>query len=139
MFRMRMIGKILRQAQLGPVSIFYVVVFFGIALAISFASPDVGGFDNAVWLCFQTATTIGFGDTCTQDIAVRILLAVLSILSVFYLAIITGVVVTYVTEMVKAHNKGSLEHIAIDLENLEGKTPEELREISERVRAFRLK
>ena len=139
MFRMRMIRKILRQAQLAPVSMAYAVVFFGTALIISFMSSDVGGFGNAVWLCFQTATTIGFGDTCTQGIVERILLVALSVLSVFYVAIITGVVVAYVTEMVKAHNKGSLARIVDDLENLEGKTPDELREISERARSFRLK
>lgn len=139
MFKFRMIGKIIRQAKLGHITVAFAAIFVLCAAIIASFSPSVGGFGNAMWLCFQTATTIGFGDVSTHGLVVRIPLIVVSILSVFYLAVITGVVVAYCVEITKAQANDSLMALADDLEHLDEKTPEELREISERVRKRRMK
>ena len=138
MFKLRMIGKIIRQAKLGHITVAYALIFLGCSLGISAASPAVGGLGNALWLCFQTATTVGFGDTATQGLVVRALLVIVSTISVFYLAIITGVVVAYCTEVVKAQAKESIMRFADDLEHLEEKSPEELRALSLKVKNYRL-
>ena len=136
MFKLRMIGKIIRYANLGYVTMVYAAVFVGCALAIAVLCPEVGGFGNALWLCFQTATTIGFGDTDTSGFACRVLLVVVSVVSVFYLAVITGVVVAYCTQLLNGQAKNCLHRLVDDLEHLDGKTPEELRDISRRAREY---
>ena len=137
MFKLRMIGRILRQAKLGHITIVFLVIYALCALVVSLAYPGIGDYGDALWLCFQTVTTIGFGDMPTDNLVVRIAIVALSIVSIFYLAIITGVVVAYCIEMTKAQADESVAKFVDDLEHLDEKTPEELHEISERIAMHR--
>ena len=92
MFRLRMIGKIIRQAGLGHITLVFFGIFFLCALAVELGQPSIGSYGDALWLCFQTVTTIGFGDVPAQGALCRAALVFLSIVSIFYLAVITGVV-----------------------------------------------
>ena len=92
---------------------------------------------NALWLCFQTVTTIGFGDVPAATPLVRCTLVALSIVSVFYLAVVTGVVVAACNELVKAQANRSIVAFMDRLEHLEELDCEELKELSGQVREFR--
>ena len=61
----------------------------------------------------------------------------LSVVSIFYIALITGVVVSYCNAMVRARQEGTLAHFMDNLERLEDMTPEELAAFSQRVREYR--
>ena len=139
MFKLRMIGKILRQAKLGHITVVFLVVFALCALVVALAYPGVGNYGDALWLCFQTVTTVGFGDVPTNSPIVRITMVVLSIISIFYLAIITGVVVAYCVELTKQQPDEGVDDLLDDLEHLDEKTPEELREISAKIAEYRMK
>lgn len=134
MFRLRMVGKIIRQAGLGHITLVFFMLFFCSALVIRFACPDIGTFGDALWLCFQSVTTIGFGDLPTDDFACRVVIVVLSVVSVFYLAVITGVVVAYCNQLIQTSSKDSVVKMAHDLEHLDELSPEELRELSRRAK-----
>ena len=129
--------KIIHHTKLGKVSLIYIAIFCISAATISVISPETGGFGNALWLCFQTATTIGFGDTSTQNVAVRIVLVLVSMLSILYVALITGVFVSMCNEAIKVSNRESFSHFMNELENLNEKSPTELEDISRRIRNFR--
>lgn len=133
MFRLRMIGKIIRQAGLGHITLVFFLIFMACAVILHFGSP-VGTFGDALWLCFQTVTTIGFGDTPTAGLLCRVVLGVLSLVSVFYLAVVTGVVVAYCNQLVASSAQDSIVRIADELEHLDELTPEQLRELSARVK-----
>ena len=137
MFRLRMIGKIVRQAGLGHITVVFLILFFACAglLMVSEANDGIS-FGDALWICFQTVTTIGFGDVPTNTLAARVVLVILSVVSVFYLAVITGVVVAYCNQLVQMHTKESIAHFADQLEHLEELDREQLAEISRRVRTF---
>ena len=139
MFKLRMIGKILRQAKLGHITVVFLVVFALCALVVALAYPGVGNYGDALWLCFQTVTTVGFGDVPTNSPVVRITMVVLSIISIFYLAIITGVVVAYCVELTKQQPEESVNDLLDGLEHLDQKTPEQLREISAKIAEYRMK
>ena len=139
MFKLRMIGKILRQAKLGHITVVFLVAFALCALVVALAYPGVGNYGDALWLCFQTVTTVGFGDVPTNSPVVRITMVVLSIISIFYLAIITGVVVAYCVELTKQQPEESVNDLLDGLEHLDEKTPEELREISAKIAEYRMK
>ena len=139
MFKLRMIGKILRQAKLGHITVVFLVAFALCALVVALAYPGVGNYGDALWLCFQTVTTVGFGDVPTNSPVVRITMVVLSIISIFYLAIITGVVVAYCVELTKQQPDEGVDDLLDDLEHLDEKTPEELREISAKIAEYRMK
>ena len=133
MFRLRMIGKIVRQAGLGHITLVFLLIFAACAIILHFASP-VGSLGDALWLCFQTVTTIGFGDLPTEGLVCRVVLGFLSLISIFYLAVVTGVVVAYCNQLVAAQAEDSIARIADDLEHLDELSPEQLRELSARVR-----
>ena len=137
MFKLRMIGRILRQAKLGHITVVFLVIFALCALVVALAYPGVGNYGDALWLCFQTVTTVGFGDVPTNSPVVRIAMVALSIVSIFYLAIITGVVVAYCVELTKQQPEEGVDDLLGSLEHLDEKTPEELREISARAAAIR--
>ncbi|MGN0038242.1 MAG: potassium channel family protein [Coriobacteriales bacterium] len=137
MFRLRMIGKIIRQAGLGHITLVFFAIFFLCALAVMMGQPSIGGYGDALWLCFQTVTTIGFGDVPAQGALCRAALVFLSIVSIFYLAVITGVVVAYCNQLISAQAKHSLAKLADQAEHLEELSPQQLRELSAEVRAYR--
>ena len=97
MFRLRMVGKIIRQAGLGHISLVFLLVFLACSALIWALDPAIGTWGDSLWFCFQAVTTIGFGDVVATSLAGRVVLVCLSVVSVFYLAVVTGVVVAYCT------------------------------------------
>ena len=134
MFRLRMVGKIIRGAGLGHITVVFFALFFLCAFVIRLASPEIGTLGDALWLCFQSVTTIGFGDLPTHGAVCRAMIVFLSFISVFYLAVITGVVVAYCNQLVQAQSKDSVVKMAHDLEHLDELSKEELRELSRRAK-----
>lgn len=134
MFRLRMIGKIIKQAGLGHITVVFFAIFFLCALGVQLANPELDSYGDSLWLCFQTVTTIGFGDLSTNSGLCRVLLAFLSVISIFYLAVITGVVVAYCNQLIEGHSRKSIAKIADDLEHLDKLTPQQLRELSAHIK-----
>ena len=135
--RLRAVLQIIRIAGLVPTTIAYFAVFFIGSAIIAEVEPSVDGFGNAIWLMFQIITTIGFGDyTCTSAIG-RVVVIILSINSVFYLALITGTVVSYCQERLNPRRDASVAHFLDQLERLPELSHEELVELSKKVKKFR--
>ena len=138
MFRLRMIGRIVRQAGLGHITAVFAVLFFACAGLVCLFERPGADYSDALWLCFQTVTTIGFGDVAVESAGARVALAVLSIVSVFYLAVITGVVVAYCNQLVKAQAEESVARIVDKLERLDRLDRDELAELSRQLRGIRI-
>lgn len=134
--RFRAIWPVIRAAGLVPWAITFVVLFLVVSLIVSTVEPAIGGFTNAAWLMFQVVTTIGLGDfTCTSIVG-RVAAIVLSVYSVFFLALITGAVVTYCGERMNARRDASAAQFLDRLEHLPELSPEELATLSEQVKQF---
>lgn len=134
MFRLRMVGKIVRQAGLGHITLVFFAVFFACALVIWLGCPQIATFGDALWLCFESVTTIGYGDLPTNGALCRAAIVLLSVTSIFYLAVITGVVVAYCNQLIQSQSKETVVKMARDLEHLDELTPEELRALSAKAR-----
>ena len=137
MRRLRMLVEIERQAGFGPITVVFLVVFTLCSLAVWLADPATNTFGDGLWFSFQAVSTIGFGDITAAGPVARVTTVVLSIVSIFYIALITGVVVSYCNAMVKARQEGTLAHFTENLERLDQMTPEELAAFSQRVREYR--
>ncbi|MBQ9042276.1 MAG: two pore domain potassium channel family protein [Eggerthellaceae bacterium] len=134
--KFRAIGPVIRAAGLVPWAIAFVVLFLVVSLIVSTVEPAIGGFANAAWLMFQVVTTIGLGDfTCTSIIG-RVAAIVLSVYSVFFLALITGAVVTYCSERMNARRDASVAQFLDRLEHLPELSHDELAALSEQVKRF---
>lgn len=133
----RAIGLVIRASGLGPSTIAFVVLFFLSAIVVSAFEPDVGGFANAMWLMFQVVTTIGLGDFTAVTFMGRAATVVLSVYSVFYLALITGAVVSFCAERMHARRDASIAHFLYQLEHLPELSTEELADLSEKVKKYK--
>ena len=99
--------------------------------------PQTLTFGDGAWFSFEVVSTIGFGDVSAAGPVARVAAVVLSVLSIFYIALLTGVVVSYCTTAIKARQEGTLANFAANLERLDEMTPEELAAFSKRVREYR--
>lgn len=132
-FKFRAVWPIIRAAGLGYATAVFAVIFFAASGLIALVEPALT-FGTAAWLCFQAITTIGFGDVITTTAIARVAVVVLSIFSIMYLAVITGVVVAYCTEMMKSRSDESIAQHLSDLENLDKLSPEELKALSAKIK-----
>ena len=132
----RMLGNILRHTGFARVTAIFGVLFLFCSLMVWLADPGCLTFGDGMWFSFEAVSTIGFGDIEAAGPIARAATVVLSIFSVFYIALITGVVVNYCSNLIKARQKDTLANFVDSLEHLEEKTPEELAELSARVREY---
>ncbi len=137
--KLRTLRNILHQtlADRILISFIYFVVFC--AFAFWLLEPGITRLSDAFWYCYAVITTVGFGDIYVTTFPSKLLSVILSIYSVLSIAILTGVVVNFFTEMVALRRKESLTSIIDKLEHLPDLSKEELEEISEHVRNLRLR
>ena len=135
-FRIRVIGPIIRAAGLVPWTISFLVLFLLASIVVALVEPGMENFGDALWLMFQVVTTIGLGDyTCVSALG-RIMTVLLSVYSVFFLALITGAVVSYCSERMNMRRNASVAHFLDQLEHLPELSQEELADLSEKVKKF---
>ena len=132
----RMLGNILRHTGFAHITAIFGVLFLFCSLMVWLADPGCLTFGDGMWFSFEAVSTIGFGDIEAAGPIARVATVVLSIFSIFYIALITGVVVNYCSNLIKARQKDTLANFVDSLEHLEEKTPEELAELSARVREY---
>lgn len=134
--KLRAIWPVIRAAGLVPWTIAFIVLFLVAAAIVEAVEPGIAGYGDAAWLMFQVVTTIGLGDfTCVSAIG-RAVAVVLSVYSVFFLALITGVVVSYCSERMNARRDASVANFLDQLEHLPELSREELVDLSEKVKKF---
>ena len=139
MYRFRSIVKIIKLAGLGQATLAYVIIFFICALLVMLSDASIINYSDALWVCFQTVSTIGFGDVNLQGFVCRAVVVILSIISIFYIAIITGTVVAFCNMMIKEKNQQNVYVVGNQLENLDKLSHEELVELSRKIRKLKLK
>lgn len=134
--KIRAIWPIIRAAGLVSWTVAFIVLFLIASILVATFEPGIGGFGNAAWLMFQVVTTIGLGDYTCVSVAGRVCAILLSVYSVFYLALITGAVVSYCQERMKARRNASVAQFIDKLQHLPELSHEELVELSEKVKEF---
>ena len=135
----RLLRGVLRKTHTYKIIVAFLVVYFLIALVIWLVDPKVETYRQSVYYCFMIASSVGNGDVIVKTRIARILTMVLSIYSVFAIAIVTGVVVSYYNAFTQMQFKDSIENFTEKLEQLPDLSEDELREISDAVKKFRMK
>ena len=137
--RLRILKDVLKKTHTYKIVLAFLAFFFLIALIIWLDDPTIHTYRQSVYYCFMIASSVGNGDVIVSTQLARVLTMVLSIYSVFALAIITGVVVSYYNAYTQMQFKESIESFMEQLEQLPELSKEELADISEKIKKFRLK
>ena len=132
--RLRILRRILKETQADRMLSSFVIFLFIDAFLIQLAEPGIHTYSDALWYCYAVFTTCGFGDFAAATLIGRLLSLLLSISAIFVIALVTGVVVAYFTEMVSVKYKASKAEVIEQLSHLDTLSKEELRELSEKIR-----
>lgn len=136
MKKLRTLGFILRQTKADRILLGFVGFLFLAALLIWVTDPNIDRYGDALWYCFSAATTIGFGDVTAVSFLAKLITVVLSCYAVIAIAIVSGVVVNFYTQILAAKQKATVTSFVERLQHLPELSREELTELSEQAREF---
>ena len=128
--------KAFKSVGADKIMLVYVVWFFVAAIPIWLIEPGITGYGDALWFCFASATSIGYGDLVATTVIGRIIAIILTIYSIAVIAIFTAVVVGFFNDMAKVRANESMQKFTDDLEHLTELSKEELQDLSDRVKKF---
>ncbi|MBR2190736.1 MAG: two pore domain potassium channel family protein [Eubacterium sp.] len=135
----KLLRGVLRKTHTYKIIVSFFAVFFLIALIIWLNDPAVHTYRQSIYYCFMIASSVGNGDVIVSTTLARILTMFLSVYSLFAIAIVTGVVVSYYNAYTQMQFRDSIENFTEKLEQLPDLSEDELREISDAVKKFRMK
>lgn len=116
------------------------LVFYCISSVILWlVEPNIATLGDGFWYSYVAATTIGFGDMYAVTRIGRLITVLVSIYCIIVTAMIPGVVVSYYMEYLKIREKETVSLFFEKLEHLPELSPDELVELSERVKNFNKK
>ena len=137
MKKLRTLADVLRQAGFGPIKVMFLAAFLLCSVAVWLSDPAALSLGDGLWFSFETVSTIGFGDIAAATPVARAITVVLSVISIFYIAMLTGVAVSYTTTIIKMRQHDTLTRFMDDLEHLDELDHDELADLSRRVREYR--
>ena len=137
--RRKILFQILKNSAIYKLLAGYLIVFAAIALLVLLFEPTICTYADALWYCFVSCSTIGFGDIVVTTILARILTIILYIYTIVIIALVTAVITQYFLEAAKHRRDESVAMFLNDLEHLPELPKERLAEISENVKKLRNK
>lgn len=137
MTKLRLLWSILKRTHANQILSGYVIFLFIIAAIIQLVEPDINRYGDALWYCYAVLSTAGFGDLVAVTFIGKTCSVLLTIYSIFVVAIVTGVVVNFYTQIVEMQRRETVTMFMDKLERLPELSKEELQEISDKVRNLR--
>lgn len=137
MKRIKVLAGILKRTHADKILTGFVAFLLVAAAVIELVEPDITRYGEALWYCYAVISTTGFGDVVAVTFIGKLCSILLTVYALFVIAIVTGVVVNFYTQMVEMQRKETLAMFMDKLERLPELSREELENISEKVRKFR--
>lgn len=131
--------KVLKRTGTLKIFISFLLFLCVAAALLALFDPGIETFGDGVWYCFVASTTIGFGDLCVTTRIGRVITVLVSAYGILMTAMVPGVVVSYYMEYLKIREKETISVFLEKLERLPELSPEELEQLSQRVREFERK
>lgn len=134
MKRFQIFKNVLKKTHTDRIIVIFLIMFLIISLLILIIEPEIKTYGDAIWYCYSVFSTAGFGDVVVTTTLGRILSIILTISTIFVVAIVTGVVVAFYNEIISVQYRISKAEVQSKLEHLEDLSKEELKELSEQIR-----
>lgn len=137
MKKLKVLWQVIKQTKADEIILSYLIFVFIDALVIFLADPAIKTYGNAVWYCCVVIFTVGFGDLVATVVLSKIATIILMIYSVIVIAIVTGVIVNFYSQLIRIRQENTMEAFVYKLENLPSLSKEELKELSLSIKQFR--
>lgn len=137
MKRIQVMKRVLRESGASKIWAAFLVQFFVSGAIIWLREPEFHRYGDALWYLYAVVTTIGFGDLVAQHFLSRVLSVLLSISAAVVIALVTGVILNYFIQMHELKNQETVSAFLDKLEHLPELPPEELEQLSRKVKEFR--
>lgn len=137
MKRLKILWMIQKRTHADQIIFGFVLFLLASAVIIQAAEPDIHRYVDALWYCYAVISTAGFGDIVAVTLIGRICSVLLTLYAIFVIAIVTGVVVNFYSQMVEMQHRETMAMFMDKLEHLPELSPEELADISEKVKKMR--
>ena len=137
MKKIKVLWLILKRTKADRILSGFFLFLFAAAGIIQLAEPDITRYGDALWYCYAVISTAGFGDVVAVTFLGKICSVLLTVYSIFVVAIVTGVVVNYYGQIVEMQRRETAMMFLDKLERLPELSKEELEDISKRVKKFR--
>ncbi len=139
MRKLRMLKEVLVRTNADKILIAYVVFVLLSALAVFLVEPNIDKYGDALWYCYAVVSTTGFGDVIVVTAFAKIVSVLVTVYSTIVIAIVTGVVVNFYTEVAERQRKETFANFVDKLERLDTLSKEELAQMSSQVKEFKKK
>ena len=137
MNRLKIFWNVVKRCGLDKAVIGFLVLFFAGALLFRIFEPDIHNYGDALWLLFVSCTTIGYGDLTVVTLPGRIFVVVVTVYQMVIFALMTGVVIGHYQEVLRIRKDEIVRNFVDKMEHLTELSPEELREIQEKVKKLK--
>lgn len=137
MKKLRMLWGILRHTHADRILLGFVLFLLADAAIIQIVEPDINRYGDALWYCYAVISTAGFGDIVAVTFISKACSVFLTIYTLFVVAIVTGVVVNFYTQLVELQRKETLAAFMDKLERLPELSKDELETISRNIKRYR--
>lgn len=137
MRNVRMFWIVLRRCHFERFFLIFAISFFLVALILRFHEPDIDSYGDALWYCFVSCTSIGFGDLTAVTALGRILTVYLTIYEIILVGLLSGVIVSHYLEVVRKREQESVMIFLDKLEHLTELTYDELKDIENKARRLK--
>ena len=137
MKKLRILKGILVRTRAHEILMGFIAFIFLDALFILLVEPGITRYGDALWYCYAVLSTVGFGDIVATTLLGKLASALLTAYALIAIAIITGVIVNYYSQMIQLRQRESIAAVADKLERLQELSKEELQELSDMVKRFR--
>ena len=93
-----MLRKVIRKSYAAEILFGMLLLMIAFSILLCTMDDNFRSFEDALWFCFATVTTIGYGDVTTNAPIGRILGVVLGVYDIVVVALITSVIVNFYNE-----------------------------------------
>ncbi|MDO5392342.1 MAG: potassium channel family protein [Eubacteriales bacterium] len=137
MKRLKILWVILKRTGADRILSSFVLFLLAAAAVIQLVEPDINRYGEALWYCYAVISTAGFGDVVAVTFLGKVCSVLLTIYSLFVVAIVTGVVVNFYSQMVEMQSRETLTMFMDKLERLPELSKEELETLSQNIKKLR--
>ena len=137
MKKLRVLRAVLKKTHADKIIFAFVIFLLVCAFIVLLAEPDITKYTDALWYCYSVFSTTGFGDIVATTLVTKVISVLITVYTLFAVAVVTGVVVSFYNGCVESHFQESKTAFLDKLQRLPELSKEELEEIATKAKKWK--